>query len=125
MRKELSWPLQEGAVLKKRFDEIFDSSRYSKALEVLQRNKKEYNNKVKELKVDVAGLSSHKHADKGFQREIDKYSALLEEVEDEREQTKAQLQTNAAETARVQEIADEVDRITDETETIRNESTQK
>jgi len=31
-QEESSWPLQEGAVLKKRFDEIFDSARYAKAL---------------------------------------------------------------------------------------------
>jgi hypothetical protein len=32
--EDASWPLQEGAVLKKRFDGIFDSTRYSKALEI-------------------------------------------------------------------------------------------
>lgn len=31
-QEDASWPLQEGAVLKKRFDDIFDSTRYSKAL---------------------------------------------------------------------------------------------
>lgn len=29
-QEESSWPLQEGAVLKKKFDDIFDSTRYSK-----------------------------------------------------------------------------------------------
>ena len=30
-QEDSSWPLQEGAVLKKRFDDIFDSARYTKA----------------------------------------------------------------------------------------------
>ena len=33
-QEESSWPLQEGAVLKKKFDDIFESARYTKALEV-------------------------------------------------------------------------------------------
>ena len=31
-QEDSSWPLMEGAVLKKRFDDIFDSTRYVKAL---------------------------------------------------------------------------------------------
>jgi DNA repair protein RAD50 len=124
-QEDASWPLQEGAVLKKRFDEIFDSSRYSKALEVLQRNKKEYNGKVKDLKTDLAGLSSHKHAAKGFQTEVQKYTALLEKLEDEMDGTSKQLQENTAQQERLQAIIGEVDRISDDIETARNEWTQK
>ena len=29
-QEESSWPLQEGSVLKKKFDDIFDSARYTK-----------------------------------------------------------------------------------------------
>jgi hypothetical protein len=29
-QEESSWPLQEGAVLKKKFDDIFESARYTK-----------------------------------------------------------------------------------------------
>merc|ERR1712079_381701 len=38
-QEESSWPLQEGAVLKKRFDEIFDSTRYVKALEAIRKTR--------------------------------------------------------------------------------------
>lgn len=39
-QEDSSWPLQEGAVLKKRFDEIFDSARYAKALDACKKTKK-------------------------------------------------------------------------------------
>lgn len=32
-QEDSSWPLQDAALLKKKFDEIFDSTRYSKALD--------------------------------------------------------------------------------------------
>ena len=41
-QEDSSWPLQEGAVLKKRFDDIFDSTRYAKALEAIKAERKSY-----------------------------------------------------------------------------------
>ena len=41
-QEDSSWPLQEGAVLKKRFDDIFDSTRYTKALEAIKAERKTY-----------------------------------------------------------------------------------
>ena len=53
-QEDASWPLQEGIVLKKKFDDIFDSTRYSKALEVFAKSKKEYVLKAKDHKAEVA-----------------------------------------------------------------------
>jgi AAA domain len=41
-QEDASWPLQEGAVLKKRFDDIFDSTKYSKALRSFARRKRTF-----------------------------------------------------------------------------------
>ena len=41
-QEESNWPMLEGAVLKKKFDEILESSRYTKALDALSKSKKEY-----------------------------------------------------------------------------------
>ena len=59
-QEDSSWPLQEGAVLKKRFDDIFDSARYTKALDVLNKQKKGLASKAKDISGDLKGL----HADK-------------------------------------------------------------
>ena len=46
-QEDSSWPLQDAATVKKNFDAIFDSSRYTKALEVFTKLKKEYMSQVK------------------------------------------------------------------------------
>ena len=46
-QEDSSWPLQEGAVLKKRLDDIFDSTRYAKTLEAIKAEQKSYASQVK------------------------------------------------------------------------------
>jgi DNA repair protein RAD50 len=58
-QEESSWPLAECAVLKKKFDDIFESSRFAKALEVIAKTKKEYFAKSKDMKVEVVELAGH------------------------------------------------------------------
>ena len=53
---ESCWPLQDSSVLKKKFDDIFDSARYTKALDAIKQSKKEYKSRGNDLKVDVARL---------------------------------------------------------------------
>jgi DNA repair protein RAD50 len=95
-QEDASWPLNEGAVLKKRFDEIFDSSRYSKAIEVLRKKEKSLLGVAKDIKADLAGLNSHRHAAKGFLAEKEEQKEVLEEIDD----TKVNLNRDMAETER-------------------------
>lgn len=48
-QEDASWPLQEGAVVKKKFDDIFESARYTKALDTIKKTKQEYAAIVKVL----------------------------------------------------------------------------
>lgn len=73
-QEDSSWPLMEGAVLKKRFDDIFDSTRYVKALEELKDQKKKYVAKVKDHKTELAKLEAHKHAAVGLRMDLDTVS---------------------------------------------------
>ena len=70
-QEESSWPLREGAELKKRFDDIFDSTRYAKALEAIKAEKKTYAALAKDLKAELEGLNSHKFAACGFREELE------------------------------------------------------
>ncbi|CAJ1930289.1 unnamed protein product [Cylindrotheca closterium] len=110
-QEDANWPLQEGAVLKKRFDDIFDSTRYTKALEVFSKLKKDYTSKVKDHKADVASYSSHLHAAQGFQAEVEKYSDQLELVEQEIEENTEELRRTENEEKRLNEILDQLDEI--------------
>ena len=57
-QEESTWPLQEGATLKKKFDDIFESTRYSKALDAIFKAKKDFNARAKDLKVEVTELGA-------------------------------------------------------------------
>lgn len=83
-QEDASWPLQEGAVLKKRFDDIFDSTKYVKALEAFKKTEKDFANRVKEHMVDVARLQSHKHAAEGFRKELQEQMDEEEAVDREK-----------------------------------------
>ena len=54
--------MQEGIVLKKRFDDVFESTRYTKALDALSKTKKEIQSKSKDLKAEVMEYNAHLHA---------------------------------------------------------------
>ena len=81
-QEDSSWPLQEGAVLKKRFDDIFDSTRYAKALDAIKAEKKNYASLAKDLKADLEGLASHRHAATGFREELEDCKDKMSELED-------------------------------------------
>lgn len=110
-QEDASWPLQEGAVLKKRFDDIFDSTRYSKALKVYADLKKQYASQAKDLKVDQASIASHQHAAKGFRQELTKYNEQMEVLEEEIKEQKDTEKEILQEEQRLQEILDMVDEI--------------
>jgi len=82
-QEDSSWPLQEGAVLKKRFDDIFDSTKYAKALEAIKASRKDYASQVKDLKAELEGLKSHKHAANGFRNELEKCQDEISGVDDQ------------------------------------------
>ena len=81
-QEDSSWPLMEGSVLKKRFDDIFDSTRYVKALEEIKNQKKIYANKVKDLLAQLNLLKGHKHAAGGYRAELDECNSQLSLIHD-------------------------------------------
>ena len=89
-QEDSSWPLQEGAVLKKRFDDIFDSTRYAKALVAIKDSRKSYFNDMKDMKAELEGLSSHKHAANGFMNELESIRDEISASEDQIQKYEAQ-----------------------------------
>ena len=85
-QEDASWPLQEGAILKKRFDDIFDSTRYTKAIDVFRKTEKELTSKAKDLKADLAGLQSHKHAAQGLRKDMENQQETLDMLDDQKKQ---------------------------------------
>lgn len=51
-QEELNWPFDQGKTLKDRFDEIFDSARFNKALETILKLQKDLQLDIKTLKAE-------------------------------------------------------------------------
>ena len=110
-QEDASWPLQEGAVLKKRFDDIFDSTRYTKAIDVFRKTEKELLVQVKDLKADLAGLSSHRHAAQAFRKELTRHQEQLDQLDEEKKQLLADIKEATDEACRANEIIDKVEEV--------------
>ncbi|CAH9120879.1 unnamed protein product [Cuscuta epithymum] len=59
---EANWPLQEPAILKKKFDDIFSATRYTKALEVIKKLHKDQAQEIKSFKLKLENLQTLKDA---------------------------------------------------------------
>lgn len=84
-QEDSNWPMLEGAVLKKKFDDIFESSRYAKLLENINAMKKKQTSHAKDLKGDLMETSAHLNAAKGFMEEKEECEETLEELQREKE----------------------------------------
>lgn len=93
-QEDSNWPMQEGKVLKQRFDDVFESTRYTKALEALTKAKKEIQNKVKDLKAELMELGAQLDAANESKRELqtaqENQESCRTEVEDIQEQLEEQ-----------------------------------
>ncbi|XP_021291599.1 DNA repair protein RAD50 [Herrania umbratica] len=59
---EANWPLQDPSTLKKKFDDIFSATRYTKALEVIKKLHKDQAQEVKAYKLKLEHLQTLKDA---------------------------------------------------------------
>ncbi|KAG8966435.1 DNA repair protein rad50 [Tulasnella sp. 419] len=75
------WPLAEPSILKKKFDDIFEATKYTKALDNIKAIRKE---RVAELKVEkerLEGLANEKRLAQKLQDKINELSASIAETE--------------------------------------------
>eukprot|EP00571_Detonula_confervacea_P010665 CAMPEP_0172307014 /NCGR_PEP_ID=MMETSP1058-20130122/7955_1 /TAXON_ID=83371 /ORGANISM="Detonula confervacea, Strain CCMP 353" /LENGTH=1404 /DNA_ID=CAMNT_0013019073 /DNA_START=130 /DNA_END=4344 /DNA_ORIENTATION=- len=108
-QEDASWPLQEGAVLKKRFDDIFDSTRYAKALEAIKAERKNYASMVKDLKADLQGLNSHKHAATGFREELEDCKDKISGMDDKIKNSNDEIETEMVTVQETQKVLGKID----------------
>ncbi|XP_028772634.1 DNA repair protein RAD50 [Neltuma alba] len=59
---EANWPLQDSSTLKKKFDDIFSATRYTKALEVIKKLHKEQAQEIKTYRLKLENLQTLKDA---------------------------------------------------------------
>lgn len=120
-QEESNWPLQEGAVLKKRFDDIFESARYTKALEAIRKLRKARFADTKEFKRDLDVLSVKMNSAQTIRHKIaiaeDKLQLVLNDASDaaaQIDQAEAKVEENEQVLATIQSHRTMLDRITSE-----------
>lgn len=70
-QEDSNWPLSEGRALKQKFDDIFASTRYVKALEVIRKCKMEKNGMIKEYKAELKYLTENKQRVEQVNKSLD------------------------------------------------------
>ncbi|ETO79547.1 hypothetical protein F444_05771 [Phytophthora nicotianae P1976] len=107
-QEESNWPLREGAELKKRFDNIFESARYTKALEAIRKLKKARLENAKDYKRDLDVLTTHMKMAEEIRDKIESLQEKLEEITEQGEGAKEKID-KAKETLReLQQLQEEV-----------------
>ncbi|KAF0980018.1 hypothetical protein FDP41_001171 [Naegleria fowleri] len=85
-QEDVNWPLSESTVLKKKLDDIFSSTRYSKALEAIKKTKKDITQQLAEHEKDLAVAETERNQSvklrKEAENEVIKLQKLKEKIED-------------------------------------------
>ncbi|WIA21892.1 hypothetical protein OEZ85_004263 [Tetradesmus obliquus] len=114
-QEESNWPLADGATIKKKFDEIFAATKYTKALETLRKLRLEKTQEVKEMRLKLDTLKSHKDMAASFSADIAAGSAKAERLHADIQQLQAAIDGHAVEVAamdaKLDQIADVVDEL--------------
>ncbi|OMO96607.1 DNA repair protein Rad50 [Corchorus capsularis] len=83
---EANWPLQDPSTLKKKFDDIFSATRYTKALEVIKKLHKDQAQEIKAYKLKLEHLQTLKDAAYKLRESIaqdqEKTESLKSQIED-------------------------------------------
>ncbi|KAK4056438.1 DNA repair protein rad50 [Microbotryomycetes sp. JL221] len=77
-QEESNWPLSDSSALKKKFDDIFESTKYTKALDQLKTLRKEYSNELKVDQEKVKALRTDRERASKLRKAIDELSNLIE-----------------------------------------------
>lgn len=86
------WPISESSVLKKKFDEIFDSSKFIKILDSIKSINKEINSDIKLINNNVQHLQNDKQKSNLKKSKINELSNEIEFYNDEIESVKTSLE---------------------------------
>ncbi|KAL3669674.1 hypothetical protein V7S43_005056 [Phytophthora oleae] len=112
-QEDSNWPLKEGAELKKRFDKIFESARYTKALEAIQKLKKARLSDSKDFKRDLDVLTAHMKMAQDIRDKIETAQDKLREVTDAGDEANEKI-------AKAEEALEELQQLLEEVKMLRS-----
>lgn len=107
-QEESSWPLQDGATLKKKFDDIFESARYTKALEAIEKCRKGRAEELKNLRLDLAALTENRETASDIRHELERKTAEIQDIQAKQETVADRINTLQARLRQAEEALVEV-----------------
>lgn len=90
---EANWPLQDPSTLKKKFDDIFSATRYTKALEVIKKLHKDQAQEIKTYKLKLENLQTLKDAAYKLRESIAQDKEKTESLKSQMEELEKEIQT--------------------------------
>ncbi|XP_059318334.1 DNA repair protein RAD50 isoform X1 [Lycium ferocissimum] len=90
---EANWPLQDPSTLKKKFDDIFSATRYTKALEVIKKLHKDQSQEIKTYKLKLENLQTLKDGAYKLRESIAQDKEKTEALKSQMEELEKEIQT--------------------------------
>uniref|UniRef100_A0A7S2WJF7 Rad50/SbcC-type AAA domain-containing protein n=1 Tax=Mucochytrium quahogii TaxID=96639 RepID=A0A7S2WJF7_9STRA len=103
-QEDSTWPLQEAAVLKKKFDDIFESSRYSKAMEELKKQRKRLNDVANTAEKEKLVFDAHRKVAQKLEGEQAEIQMKQDEIEHEVGAIKEAISENCQKLAKLEDL---------------------
>ncbi|KAE9027411.1 DNA repair protein [Phytophthora rubi] len=113
-QEESNWPLKEGAELKKKFDNIFESARYTKALEAIRKLKKARLDDAKDHKRDLDVLSVGVRTAESIREKIELAQDKLRQAAEEAQRADERIAQAEVPLKELQQLKEEVRRLCDQ-----------
>lgn len=107
-QEDSSWPLTEGKVLKQKFDDIFASTRYVKALECIRKTRQEQVSRLKEYQAEIRYLRANKEKEQELQEKLSEAEGKLLATEDSIQKIKDKLKPISDQLDQIQTKSNEI-----------------
>ncbi|EMR10906.1 hypothetical protein PNEG_01052 [Pneumocystis murina B123] len=120
-QEDSNWPLSEPAVLKKRFDEIFEALRYTKALDQIKNLRKEQTTTIKIDEVTLEHYRSDKEKAEKIKKSLDKIVEKITITQAKANALDKQIQLNLSEQEELLRSGKKIEHIISEIERLKHE----
>lgn len=114
---EANWPLQDPSTLKKKFDDIFSATRYTKALEVIKKLHKDQAHEIKTYKLKLENLQTLKDAAYKLRESISQDQEKTESVKSQMQELEKNIQDFDAKIHHAETLLKDVRKIQDQIST--------
>ena len=124
-QEDSNWPLKEGAELKKKFDDIFESTRYSKALQEIHKVRKEQAEQTKDAKRDLEIKAAQKKQHDALVQQSEELAEEADRKAADMDRFREQLEALEIEQAAHKKIVDAADEFSEEVMQLEGEIREK